>query len=125
MVTAILYFCITHVIREQFTLSGAPLNTGDSAPNYKLMGFRDTSLRSDLIANRPFPPDIGYTGNVIYSNADLRADISKLKQDIVNSNMKEKNRVSLQISNAVPIEVGKALETWKNCPLLDTMYGKT
>lgn len=125
LLITILYFSITFIIREyEPFLTGAPLNTGDSAPNYRLMGFRDTSLRSDVIEDRPRPPDIGYTGKVIYSPVDLASDISKIKRDIINSEMKEKNRVTLQITNAVPVEVGKALETWKNCPLLDTMYGK-
>jgi hypothetical protein len=133
LIILIIYYALmalSYFIKEQFVTgvldpsSGAPVGTGNGVPNYMLMGFRDTSLRSNVIADRPRPPDIGYTGYVIYSPVDLASDVKKLKNDIIQSEMKERNRVSLQISNAVPVEVGKALEKWRNCPLMDTMYGK-
>ena len=85
---------------EGFDVTGLKTNPPTIPTN-----FIDQSLLSDRIANAPAPPGTDYTGKLIYSAADIEADISKLKNEVDNIQMNTpgyiKQEVSEQLFHAI------------------------
>jgi hypothetical protein len=98
--TAFLFFlCLVHST-EAFVDSGPQTN-----PPTIRQRFLDKTLYSDQIPNAPAPAGTDQTGKLMYTSADLEANIVKLKNEVDNMQMNTpgyiKQEVSQQLFKAV------------------------
>jgi len=84
--------------------------------------FLDKTLWEDKIANKPSPPGVDFTGEVIYAPVDLAADIVKIKNDIANIVMNEPGNIRMEVENQILPLVGSAMRI-NGFPLTDESYG--
>lgn len=78
---------------EGFDVTGLGTNPPTIPTN-----FIDQSLLSDRIANAPAPAGTDQTGKLIYSAADIEADITKLKNEVDNIQMNTPGYVKQEVS---------------------------
>ena len=95
-----------------------PFNTIPTPPQR----FLDKTLWEDKIANKPSPPGVDFTGEVIYAPVDLAADIVKIKNDIANIVMNEPGNIRMEVENQILPLVGSAMRI-NGFPLTDESYG--
>ena len=84
--------------------------------------FDDEAYLRSRIENRPPPPGVDMTDEVVYSPVDLAADIKKIKDQIRNIELNGKSAVSEAVYHqSVPIVGGILREA--GFPLTDETYG--
>lgn len=67
-------------------------------PAPPVQDFDDTTLRESVIPNAPAPAGVNQTGRLLYSNADVQADITDIKNKLRN------------LDTAVPVYVRQGVE---------------
>jgi hypothetical protein len=85
--------------------------------------FLDESLWTDKIANAPAPAGTDITGEIIYSNVDVMANVTKIKQDMAALNFAIPGLVRDNVAQQVPVSVGASLRN-AGYPMTDGMYGQ-
>ena len=100
------------------TVTNNPFNTIPTPPQR----FLGKTLWEDKIANKPSPPGVDFTGEVIYAPVDLAADIVKIKNDIANIVMNEPGNIRMEVENQILPLVGSAMRI-NGFPLTDESYG--
>ena len=85
--------------------------------------FLDESLWSSKIPNAPAPAGTDITGRLLYSNADVVADVTKVKQELANLNLNIPGMVKMAVSQQVPVSLGAALRD-QGYPMTDDVYGQ-
>lgn len=99
LIAFLFFLCLLHNT-EAFIDSGPTTN-----PPTIRQDFNDTSLYSDQIPNAPAPAGTDQTGKLMYTSADLEANINKLKNEVDNLQMNTpgyiKQEVSQQLFKAV------------------------
>lgn len=84
--------------------------------------FDDEAYLRSRIENRPPPPGVDMTDEVVYAPVDLAADIKKIKDQIRNIELNGKSAVSEAVYHqSVPIVGGILREA--GFPLTDGTYG--
>ncbi len=85
--------------------------------------FLDESLWSSKIPNAPAPAGTDINGQLMYSNADVEANVTKIKQDLANLNLNIPGMVKMAVSQQVPVVLGGALRD-AGYPMTGEVYGQ-
>jgi hypothetical protein len=85
--------------------------------------FLDESLWSSKIPNAPAPAGTDINGQLMYSNADVEADVTKIKQELANLNLNIPGMVKQAVSQQVPVSLGAALRD-AGYPMTGEVYGQ-
>jgi hypothetical protein len=85
--------------------------------------FLDESLWSSKIPNAPAPAGTDINGQLMYSNADVEADVTKIKQELANLNLNIPGMVKMAVSQQVPVSLGAALRD-VGYPMTGEVYGQ-
>lgn len=85
--------------------------------------FIDKSLWSSKIPNAPAPAGTDINRQLMYSNADVEADVTKIKQELANLNLNIPGMVKLAVSQQVPVSLGAALRD-EGYPMTGEVYGQ-
>jgi hypothetical protein len=105
------------VIREGFAEAQPSVTSG--VPTR----FLDQSLWSSKIPNAPAPAGTDINGQLMYSNADVEADVTKIKQELANLNLNIPGMVKMAVSQQVPVVLGGALRD-AGYPMTGEVYGQ-
>jgi hypothetical protein len=85
--------------------------------------FLDESLWTDKIANAPAPAGTDITGEIVYSNADVMANVTKIKQDVAALGFAIPGMVRDNVAQQVPVSIGSSLRDF-GYPMTDSLYGQ-
>lgn len=85
--------------------------------------FLDATLWSSKIPNAPAPAGTDINGEIMYSNAAVEANVTKIKQDLANLNLNIPGMVSQAVSQQVPVHVAGALRN-AGYPMTGDVYGQ-
>jgi hypothetical protein len=85
--------------------------------------FLDESLWADKIANAPAPAGTDITGEIIYSNANVMANVTKIKQDVAALGFAIPGMVKDSVAQQVPVSIGSSLRDF-GYPMTDAIYGQ-
>jgi hypothetical protein len=122
LLVALIVICLFGMVftaREGYVdASGNDTNSLLIAPH-----FLDATLWSSKIPNAPAPAGTDINGQIMYSNAAVEANVTKIKQDLANLNLNIPGMVSQAVSQQVPVHVGQALRN-HGYPLTDSVYGQ-
>jgi hypothetical protein len=111
-------FGIVFVAREGYADAGS----GTDSSLLIRPHFLDATLWSSKIPNAPAPAGTDINGQIMYSNAAVEANVTKIKQDLANLNMNIPGMISQAVGQQVPVHVGQALRN-HGYPLTDSVYG--
>ena len=92
--------------------------------NSDVPAFSDENEIRDYIDNRPPPPGVDMVDGVIYSNVDLAADITKIKNQLRNIELNGKSAVSEEVYHQAAPVVGGLLRQM-GFPMTDETYGNS
>jgi hypothetical protein len=85
--------------------------------------FLDESLWKDKIPNAPAPAGTDITGEIVYSNADVMANVTKIKQDVAALGFAIPGMVKDSVAQQVPVSLGSSLRDF-GYPMTDSLYGQ-
>lgn len=105
--------------REGYVGANALPSIASGVPNR----FLDESLWSSKIPNAPAPAGTDINGQLMYSNADVEANVTKIKQDLTNLGLNIPGMVKMAVAQQVPVSLGAALRD-QGYPMTGDVYGQ-